>query len=75
MAQVSISIPYPYNPGECRVSKLVIGPRGGKRWEKVFSTPATGGEYQTSLEPGRYRKTWWSNGFPRSTTFDVSEGE
>lgn len=71
MAQVQLSIPLTYNAGEWRISKQVIGPRGGKHWEKIISQPATGGEYHTSLEPGLYKETYWSNGWPTSSTFEV----
>jgi hypothetical protein len=71
--RVSFTIPYVYNPGEWRVSKQVIGPRGGKKWVKVISQPATGGEYTTYLEPGTYKETYWTNGWPTSDTFEIEE--
>jgi len=71
MTQVNLSIPLAYNPGEWRISKQVTGPRGGKKWATVISQPATGGEYRTSLEPGMYKETYWTNGWPTSRTFEV----
>lgn len=72
MPQVRRSVPYPYNPGEYRISKQATGPRGGKKWETVWSQPATGGEVILNLEPGQYKETYWSNGFATSETFTVS---
>lgn len=71
--EVWISVPAAYNPGECRFSKQVIGPRGGKSWVKIGSTPATGGSWQMFLEPGRYKRTHWSNGMPSKAEFDVTD--
>jgi hypothetical protein len=70
---VRLSIPRPYNGGEWRISKEVTGPRGGKSWQTIISQPATGGEYRTDLEPGRYKETYWTNGWPTSSTFTVDE--
>lgn len=69
---VELTIPRPYNGGEWRISKQVIGPRGGKSWRKIISQPATGGSYRTELEPGTYKETYWTNGFPSSRTFEVT---
>lgn len=71
--QVNLTIPRPYNGGEWRISKQVTGPRGGKRWETVVSQPATGGIYRTDLEPGQYKQTYWTNGFPTSTEFEITD--
>ncbi len=71
MIEVRLAIPNAYNAGEWRISRQVIGPRGGKSWKKVISQPATGGEYRTSLEAGTYKETYWTNGWPTSRTFEV----
>lgn len=73
MAPVVFSIPRPYNGGEWRISKQVTGPRGGKRWERIISQPATGSEYHTDLEPGIYKETYWSNGWPTSHVFELDD--
>ncbi|MBA2680291.1 MAG: hypothetical protein H0U76_18075 [Ktedonobacteraceae bacterium] len=73
MPEVHLSIPYPYNGGEWRISQQVIGPRGGKKWERIIKQPATGGTYITDLEPGLYKETYWTNGWPSSSTFEVTE--
>lgn len=73
MIQVALSIPLAYNAGEWRISKQVVGPRGGKRWVKIISQPATGGEYRTSLAPDLYKETYWTNGWPTSSEFEVTE--
>lgn len=67
----AFSIPRPYNGGEWRISKKIIGPRGGVRWETMISQPATGGIYRTELAPGVYKETYWSNGFPTSREFTI----
>lgn len=72
--KATISIPYPYNPGECRISRKVIGPRGGESWQTIHSQPATGGNVVfNDLPEGEYKKTWWSNGWPSSVKFSVIE--
>lgn len=75
MAQISLDIPRPYNGGEWRVSKQITGPRGGKSWQRIISQPATGGTYITDLDPGQYKVTYWSNGWPSSYEFTVNENE
>ena len=71
---VPIEIDYPYNPGEWRLSRHVTGPRGGKSWQKIYSCPATGGYLPDArLEPGEYKVTYWSNGWPYSYRFAVTE--
>jgi hypothetical protein len=73
--KIERAIPYPYNPGEYRLSKLTSGPRGGKKWQTIYSQPATGGSYRTVLEVGAtYKETYWTNGFPRSSEFIVKPG-
>lgn len=68
--EVVMSIPYPYNPGEYRISREVTGPRGGKKWQTVFSCPATGGEVTLHLTPGeKYKETYWTNGWAVSSEF------
>lgn len=58
------------NTGEWRLSKQVIGKRGGKSWQTIFSTPSTGGEWRGQLEVGtRYKVTFWDNGWPESGEF------
>lgn len=69
--QVELTIPRPYNGGEWRISKQVVGPRGGISWQKVISQSATGGTYCTVLEPGQYKETYWTNGWPTSREFEV----
>ena len=60
------------NPGEWRLSRKTVGPRGGIRWVKIYSTSATGGYLpDLQLAPGEYKITYWSNGWPRSEFFDV----
>jgi hypothetical protein len=73
MTTIELSIPRPYNGGEWRISRQVVGPRGGERWEIVISQPATGGSYIAELAEGRYKQTYWTNGWPTSTEFDVTE--
>lgn len=73
MAKVTLTIPKPYNGGEYRVSQKVTGPRGGQKFQRVYSTPATGGQAVIDLEPGIYKETWWANGFPKSQEFVVDE--
>lgn len=68
---IDISIPNPFNGGEFRICKQITGPRGGKSWKKIYSTPATGGIARLNLNPGKYKKTWWSNGWPSSEKFEV----
>ena len=71
--EVEIPIGRPYNPGEWRLSMQVTGPRGGKSWTPVASTPATGGRYVTALPPGRYKVTEWGNGWPHSFEFVIDD--
>ncbi len=70
--KVRLRIPYPYNPGEYQLSRQVTGPRGGKSWEIIHSQPATGGKFVLWLEPGKYKETWWSNGWPSSKELEVA---
>lgn len=74
---IPLSVDAAYNAGEWRLSKQVTGKRGGKSWVKVFSTSATGGYYpDAQLEAGLYKVTYWSNGWPRSYQFEVTnDGE
>lgn len=72
--RVSFSIPMPYNGGEWRISRRVVGPRGGLHWETVISQPATGGVYCADLKIGEtYKQTYWTNGFATATLFAITE--
>lgn len=71
--EVWLSIPRPYIGGEWRLSRQVIEPQGGKRWETIQSMPATGGEYHTRLAEGVYKTTYWSDGVPSSSTFTIKK--
>jgi hypothetical protein len=73
MTTVGFSIPQPYNGGEWRISKQVTGSRGGMHYETVISQSATGGNYIIDLEEGHYKQTYWTNGWPTATEFDVTE--
>ncbi len=69
-----IDIPAVYNAGECRFSKQIIGPRGGKRWVRISSgVAATGGLQQIFATPGLYKRTTWSNNWPAKSEFEVTE--
>lgn len=71
---IPLHVPAVYNPGEWRISKQITGPRGGKRWERLFSAPATGGYYpDAQLAPGLYKQTVWTNGWPSASYFEVTE--
>lgn len=71
---VPLSINAVYNPGEWRLSKQVIGKRGGKSWQKIYSTSATGGYLpDAQLEAGLYKVTYWSNGWASSYQFTVTD--
>lgn len=62
---------------EWRVSQQVIGPRGGKNWQRItFGIPATGGNQQMFLPAGTYKINTWPNGFATKVEFYVTdEGE
>ena len=70
---VRLRIPRDPNTGDYRLSKLVTGPRGGKHWESIFHTPATGGEYSGWLGAGEYKETIFSNGWATKTTFKIEK--
>lgn len=60
------------NPGEWRLSRKTVGPRGGVKWARVYSTAATGGYLpDMQLAPGEYKITYWSNNIARCEYFDV----
>jgi hypothetical protein len=72
--EVWIAIPAVYNAGEWRLSKQVIGPRGGKKWVRLtHGIAATGGHQQMFLEPGVYKETWWANGWPSCSIWELDE--
>lgn len=71
MKSITRAVPYPYNPGEYRISKQITGPRGGKKWETIYSQPCTGGQVILTVSPGLYKETYWSNGWPTSEQFRV----
>lgn len=71
MFEVQLAIEAVYNPGEWRLSKKVIGPRGGVKWVKIHRENATGGLLQIWLDPGEYKVTYWSNNWPYKYEFDV----
>lgn len=60
----TVNVPYPHDPGEFRISKKVVGPRGGVRWVRFHSQPATGGQLVRDFPPGEYKITYWSAGWP-----------
>ena len=68
---VVLGIPNPYNGGEYRLSMRTRGPRGEKKWETIYSTPATGGKFSIELEPGDYKETWWANGWPKKLEWSL----
>ena len=71
---IPLAIAAAYDSGEWRLSKEVIGPRGGRSWKTIYSTAATGG-YLTDLrlEPGEYKVTYWVGNWPRSYRFTMTE--
>lgn len=72
--EVWFAIPAAYNAGEWRLSRRFFGPRGGIHWEQItHGIPATGGGQQMFLEPGRYKETWWTNGWSHTRFWDVTE--
>ena len=68
---VELTIPLPHNGGEWRISRKIIGPRGGIRWETLISQAACGGIYRTQLQKGNYKETYWSNRMPHKREFTV----
>lgn len=72
--KIMLNVPAVYKPGEWRISRLIIGPRGGQSWERVtHGISATGGWKTLWLSAGTYKETWWSNGWPHSRRFRVTE--
>lgn len=74
--KVQLTIPAPFKGGEWRISKEIVGSRGGKYWIKVISQAAAGGAYIADLEDGEYKETYWFGGsaVPRSRRFEVQNG-
>ena len=72
--EIWLAIPAAYNAGEWRLSKQITGPRGGKKWQRLtHGIAATGGSQQMFLTPGLYKETHWSNGWPTSSQFIVTD--
>jgi hypothetical protein len=74
-ATIRLFIPYHYRGVKWRLSKRVVGPCGGKKWQEVLGGLSMGECYQAALEPGEYRHKVWFNNVPCATDFTVTTQE